>query len=132
MKPTIATRFRCSCPLTDLFEKTLMFLTFILQYLNKLVEGEVRDFTSPEAFHTLKVQRLKDYRIKLLTKFRGKLPMKVVALVGYFPIETCEFSDTPPPAIRTFLFPRKFFVEATKFVQGLFQRLSVLYLLTRA
>ena len=36
--------------MTDLFEMTLMFTTFILQYLNKLVEGEVGDLTSPQAF----------------------------------------------------------------------------------
>ena len=104
MKTTVATRFRCSCPLIDLFEKTLMFTALGLQYLNKLVEGEVRDFTSPQAFHTVKVQGFKDNRIKLFTEFAGKLPLKVFTLVADFPIEMCDLSHTPPPTVRTFDF----------------------------
>ena len=53
-----------------------MFLTLICQYLNKLIEGEVGDFTSPQAFHTVKVQGLKENPIKLFTKFRGELPIE--------------------------------------------------------
>ena len=50
---TIRTRFCSSRPSTHLKEITLMFLALILQYLNKLVKGEVGDFASPQAFHTL-------------------------------------------------------------------------------
>ena len=109
-----------------------MLSTFILQYLNKLVEGEVRHFTPPKSFHTLKVQGFKDNRIKLLTEFRGELPVKVFALITHPSIETCEFPHTPPPTVRTFLFTTQFFVERPKFGQGVFQRLRVLYVLTRA
>ena len=109
-----------------------MFLTLILQYLHKLVERKVGDLTSPQAFHTLKVQGFNGNRIKLLTEFRGELPLKVFALVRDFTIQACELSDTPPPAMRTFLLTRKTFVERPKFVQGLFQRLWVLFLFTRA
>ena len=123
MKTAITTRFCCSCPLSDFFKMTLMFLTLICQYLNKLVETEVRDFTTPEAFHAVKVQRLKENPIKLRTKFRGELPMKVFALIRDFLIKACDCSDTPPPAIRTFDFTRKFFVERLKFLQVRFQRL---------
>ena len=35
-----------------------MFFTLILQYLNKLVERKIGDFTTPQPFHTVKVQRL--------------------------------------------------------------------------
>ena len=132
MKTAIATRFRCSRPLTDLTQLTLMLLTLILQYLNELVERKVGDFTSPEAFHAIKVQGFNGNRIKLLTKFACQLPMKVFALVADFPIEPCELFHTPPPTVRTFLFTRKFFVETTKFLQALFQRLWVLFFLTRA
>ena len=132
MAPTIATRFCCRGPLTDLLKKTLMFATFILQYLNKLVKGEIRDFTSPQPFHTIKVQSFKDNRIKLLTKFRGELPVEVFALVGDLPIKAYDSSDTPPPAVRTFFFTTQGFIERPKFVQGVFQGLWVLYLLTRA
>ena len=58
--------------------------------------------------------------------------MKVFALIRDFTIETCELPHTPPPAMRTFLLTRKTFIERPKFVQGLFQRFWVLFLLTRA
>ena len=58
--------------------------------------------------------------------------MKVFALVADFPIETCYLSHTPPPAIRTFLLTAQCLVERPKFVQRLFQRLWVLFFLTRA
>ena len=132
MKSAVATRFRCRRPSTDLEQGATMFLTLILQYLNKLVEGKVGDFASPQAFHTRKVQRFNGDCVELLTEFGGELPLKVFALVGYFPIQTCDLSYTPPPTIRTFLFSRKTFVERPKFVQGVFQRLGVLFLLTRA
>ena len=67
MKTAIATRFRCSRPLTDLTQLTLMLLTLILQYLNELVERKVGDFTSPEAFQvSVKVQGFNGNRIKFL------------------------------------------------------------------
>ena len=132
MKTAIATRFRCRSPLTDLLQKTLMFLTLIFQYLNKLIERKVRDFASPEAFHAVKVQGFNGDGIKLLAQFRGELPMKVFALVADFPIQTCDLSHTPPPTVRTFNFTRKAFVEGSQFLQGVFQRLWVLFFLTRA
>ena len=132
MKPTIATRFCCRRPSFNLTQLTLMFTTLILQYLNKLVKGEVRDFTSPKPFHTLKVQRFNGDGIKPLTEFRGKLPMKVFTLIRDLPIEACELPNTTPSAIRTFLFTTQCFVAATKFLQGVFQRLGMLFFFTRA
>ena len=132
MKTTVATRFCCSCPLINLFQKTLMFTALIPQYLNKLIEAKIGDFTSPQAFHTVKVQRFNDNRIKLLTKFTGELPVKVFALITDFTIEACDLSHTPPPTVRTFYLSRKAFVERPKFVQGVFQGLGVLYFFTRA
>ena len=132
MKTAIATRFCRSSPLTDLTKLTFMFLTLILQYLSKLIECEVRDFTTPETFHAVKVQGFNDNRTKLLTKFRGKLPVKVFALIAYLSIETRNLSHCSPPTVRTFLFTSQCFVETTKFLQGVFQTLRVLFLLTRA
>ena len=132
MIPAIRTRLRRSRPLINFSQKTLMFTTFIPQYLNKLVEGKVRDFTSPQPFHTVKVKRLNDDRIKLLAKFRRQLPMKVFALVGNLPIESGNLSNTTPPTIRTFLFTTQCLVEMPKLLQGVFQRLWVLFLFTRA
>ena len=108
------------------------FLTLILQYLNKLSESKVGDFSSPQAFHPRKVQGFNGNRIKRLTKVACQLPLKVFALVRNFTIETCELSHTPPPTIRTFLLTTQFLVETPKFVQVRFQRLWVLFLLTRA
>ncbi len=132
MIPTSGTRFCAGSPLSDLFEKTLMLLTLVSQNLNKLVETKVADFASPKPFHTLKVQGLKHDHIKLLTEFRRKLPMKVLALVADFPIQTGELSHTPPPSLRTFLLARKCFIQRPKRVQVRFQGLWVLDFLTRA
>ena len=100
-----------------------MFLTLILQNLNKLVEGKIGDLSSPKPFHTVKVQGFNGNRIKRLTEFRGELPMEVFALIADFPIQACDLSYTPPPAVRTFLFTTQGFIERPKFLQGLFQRL---------
>ena len=132
MKTTIGTRFRSRSPLTDLFQKTLMLATLGLQNLKKLVKSEVRDFTTPKSFHTVKVQGFNGDTIKGITKIRSQFPMKVFALIRNFSIKSCELSNTTPPAVRTFDFTTQCFVEITKFRQGLLQRLWVLYFLTRA
>lgn len=108
-----------------------MFQTLQLQYRNKLVEGKVRDFTSPQPFHTLKVQRLGDDRIKPFTQVSSKFPMPIFALVGNMPIQPRKFADSTPPIVRTFNLTRKAFIEFPKFGQGLFQRLRMLDFLTR-
>ena len=127
MKPTIGTRFGSRRPLTDLTQLTIMFDTLGLQYLNKLVEGEVGDFASPQAFHTVKVQGFNGDTIKGITKIRSQFPMKVFTLVANPSIEVCDLSNSTPPAVRTFFFTTQCFVEITKFRQGLLQRLRVLY-----
>ena len=109
-----------------------MFATFGLQYLNKLIEGKVRDFTSPKPFHTVKVQRFGCDEVKPSAKVGGKFPMKIFALIGNFTVKSCDLSNSTPPAVRTLLFTAKCFVEITKFGQGSLQRLWVLDFLTRA
>ena len=109
-----------------------MFLALILQNLYKLVERKIRDFPSPQAFHTVKIQGFNGDCVKRLTKVACELPMKVFALVTYFPIQACDLSHTSPPAVRTLLLTTEFFVERPKFIQVRFQRLWVLFLLTRA
>ena len=132
MIATLATRFCCSSPLINLLKKTLMFFTLISQYLNKLVEGEVRDFTSPKSFHAVKVQRLKDDCIKTPAQVSCQLPMPITALVSYMPIQPGELTDAPPPVTRTLDLTRKFFVEVSQLCQGLFQELGRLYFLAIA
>ena len=79
--PTIRTRFRCRSPPSNLTELTIMFQTLIFQYLNKSVKGEVRDFTPPEAFHAVKVQRLGGDKVKPSAEVSGKFPMPIAPLV---------------------------------------------------
>ena len=109
-----------------------MFETFELQYLNKLIESKVRDFTPPKPFHTVKVQRFGRDEVKPSAKVGGKFPMPVSTLVADFAIEYSECSDSTPPVIRTFDFTRYCFIEFPKCVQGLFQELWALYLFTSA
>ena len=107
-----------------------MFQTLELQYLNKLVKGEVRDFPSPKPFHALKIECLGGDTVKPSAKVSGKFPMPILALIRDLPIESCKLSNRTPPVSRTFDFTTYGFIEFTKFSQGLFQRLWVLYFLT--
>ena len=131
MMSAIRTRFRSRSPLSDLMKSTMMFEVLILQNLNKLIEGEVGYFSSPKTFHAVEVQRFSGNRIKPSAEICGKFPMPISALVGNFMVETCEFSDSTPPVARTFYLTTQSLVEFSKFLQGLFQGLWVLYLLTR-
>ena len=110
-----------------------MFETFELQYLNKLIESEIGDFTSPQAFHACQVQRFKSKSIKASTQVSGEFPMPIFALPTDFPIQSCELPDSTPPVSRTFFLTRKeTFIEYTELFQGLFQKLRRLYLLACA
>ena len=108
-----------------------MFDTFILQYLNKLTECQVGDFTSPQAFHAIKVKRFKSKCIKPLAEVGREFPMPVKALPADFAIQYRQFPDRTPPIIRTFFLTRKeTFTQYAELFQGLFQKLRRLYLLT--
>ena len=107
-----------------------MFETLVFQYLNKRSESKVRNFASPEAFHTLKVQGLSDDSIKPSAEVCGKFEMPISALVGDMSVEPSELTDSTPPIVRTFNFTRKVFVEFSEIGQGLLQELRGLYLLT--
>ena len=109
-----------------------MFLTLILQYLNKLTEGKIGDFPSPKPFHARKVQRLGHDRIKPFAQVGRNLVVPVLALVRYMPIQPRKFSDTPPPIVRTFYLSADRFVECSKFFQGVFEKLWRVFLFTGA
>ena len=128
----IRTRFRGRRPLSNLKALALMFLTLILQYLNKLSESKVGDFTSPQVFHTVKVQRLYGNRIKPFAQVGSNLVVPVLALVGYMPIQSRKLSDTTPIVVRTFDFTRKAFAQCSEFFQGVFQKLWRLFLFAGA
>ena len=76
-----------------------MFDTFILQQLNKLVEGEIGDLPSPEAFHTIYIQRFKSKRIKASTKVSRQFPMPIQALPTDLAIQYRQLPDRTPPVI---------------------------------
>ena len=73
-----------------------MFETLELQNLKKLSESEVRDFASPQAFHTAKVQRLGRDKVKPLAQVGCQLPMPITTLVRNFAIESGELMDGEP------------------------------------
>ena len=109
-----------------------MFETLEFQYLNKLVKGEVRDFSTPEAFHAVKVERLGGDKVKPSAEVSGKFPMPISALVGDMPIQSCELTHTSPPVVRAFDFTAECLVQFPKLVQRLFQKLWRLYFLAIA
>lgn len=97
-----------------------MFKTLKLQNLNKLVKGEIRDFSAPEAFHTLKVQRLGGDGIKPQTQVGRQLVVPISALVGNLFVETCKVPDSTPVVTRPFDLSTDGFVAFSEFIQGVF------------
>lgn len=95
-----------------------MFQTLELQNLNKLPEGKIGDFSSPETFHTIKVKRLSGDGIKPSTQVSGKFEMPISALVDDMSVEPSKLTDGTPPIVRTFNFTRKTFVEFSEFGLG--------------
>ena len=82
-----------------------MFETLIPQYLNELVESEVGNFASPEAFQvSVKVQRLGRDKVKSSTEVCGKFEVPIFALVRDMPEQTDDFTETPPPIAGAFDF----------------------------
>ena len=67
-----------------------MFGESPLEYQNKLTENKVRDFPSPEAFHTRKVECLYRNRIIFTHKTQGQLEEPVSPLIGDFLMNTGE------------------------------------------
>ena len=109
-----------------------MFLTLILQYLNKLVERKIGDFASPQAFHTLKIQRLGDDGIKPFAQVGSNLVVPVLALVGDMPIQARQLPHSTPPIVRTFHLSADRFVECSEFFQGVFQKFWRVFLFAGA
>ncbi len=109
-----------------------MFETLELQNLNKLIERKIGDFPSPQAFHTLKIQRLGNDGIKPFAQVCRTLVVPISALIGNLAIETGEFADSTPPIVRTFDLTAQCLTEGSEFFQGMFQELWRVYLLTGA
>ncbi len=130
MVSTITARLCCRCPLTDFDKSFAVLCTLLFEYLQKLVEGVVRDFASPEAFHAVKIQRFKAKCIKLCAKFVSKLPLPIKALTRNLSMESCQSTSGTIPIARTFGFPTQHLVERLQRFQGLFEKLRGLNLVT--
>ena len=106
-----------------------MFDTFILQQRNKLVKCQIGDLPSPEALHTVYVQRFKSKCIKPLAEVGSEFPVPVKALPADLAIQPRQLAHGTPPVIRTFFLTRKeTFIELAELFQGLLQELWRLYL----
>ena len=109
-----------------------MFLALILQQLNKRRESKVRDLTSPEAFHRVKVERFKSDRIKASTKVGGEFPVPIQPLTTDFPIQTRKLPNGAPPIIRAFFLATDALAEGSQCAQRIFEHLRDMYLFTGA
>ncbi len=107
-----------------------MFQTLELQNLNKLVKGEVRHFSSPQAFHTVKVERLGSDKVKLSAQVSCEFPMPIAPLVSNFAVKPRKIVNGTPPVARPFGFSTDGFVAFSELVQGAFKELWRLYFLT--
>ncbi len=128
MVSAIAARLCCRCPLTDFLEFFTVLCTLLFQYLQKLVEGVVRDLTSPKPFHAVKIQGLKAKHVKLCAKFGRKFPLPIFSLSGNLSMESCQSTNGTPPVTRTFDFTRKCLVQRSQRLQRLFEKLRGVYL----
>ena len=71
---------RCRLPTPDGFN-TLTALFCLPEHLeHELTEAEIRDFASPQAFHAVKVQVLKETEVKLADEFQCEFPVVIFAL----------------------------------------------------
>ena len=107
-----------------------MFDTLKLQYLNKLIEGEVGYFPAPQFLHACYIQCFKRKRIKASTEIGSEFPVPVKALSTDLPIQYRQFPDSTPPVARPFFLARKTFIQYAEVFQGLLEKLWTLYLFT--
>ena len=74
------------CPLVNAFHTLATFLCLPFEFLHESVEPYIGYFPTPEAFHTIKVQRFKEQHIKTTHKFKCEFPMVVFTL----PLAPCD------------------------------------------
>ena len=109
-----------------------MFETLEFQNLKELPKCQVRDFSPPKPFHTLKVECLGGNKVKPPTEVSGTFVVPISALVRNLTIQPCQLSDGTPPVARTLLLLTDGPGECLKLVQGFLQKLWRLNLLTGA
>ena len=128
MVTTITARLRRRDPASNLDKNLTVLGTLLLQYLQELVKGVVRDFATPQAFHTVKVQRFKAKSVKLGAKFISKFPLPIKPLTRNLPVESCQSTGHTIPIARTFDFARECLIQGAEFLQGLLEKLRGVYL----
>ncbi len=126
------TRFSRSSPLIYRMELFSMFNTLIFQHCEELIRCKVANLASPQSFHTVNVKCFGNDNVKTPTKSGGKFPLPIKTLVSNFPIMSCELADCSIPVVRTFTFATQRFIQRPQCIQGLFQKLWCLYLITIA
>ena len=62
--------FTCGCPSVNLLDMLASFLCLPFDFQHEISKAVVRDFSSPESFHAVKVQVFKVADIKLSDKFK--------------------------------------------------------------
>ncbi len=107
-----------------------MFDGFIFQYLNELIESEIRDFASPKSFHSVNIERFKAQCIVFPTKLSSKFVVLVKALPCYFSMLSRDCTFGTIPAIRFENFSTQTLIQRSQLVQGLLQELRGRYLAT--
>ena len=88
--------FTCGCPSVNLLDMLASFLCLPFDFQHEVCKSVVRDFSSPESFHAVKVQVFKVADIKLSDKFK------------------CEFDDCVyvfVPCICRFALPISFALQ---------------------
>ena len=124
---TAMTRFCCRFPTSCSQEGFTVFGTRPLEDQGKLTERYIRDFPSPEAFHTLKVQGFNHNRIILSHKPKGQLKEVVSSPTCDFLMDPGEVTFGTEPAIRQILLPREGLVCRTHCVETCLIELWRLY-----
>ena len=97
------TRFCCGSPTPRFQEDFTVFRTRPLEYQDKFTKSEVRNFASPKAFHTLKVQGFNGNLIVFPHKPKCQFKEVVSPLIGDLLMDTTEVTLGTIPAIREIL-----------------------------
>ena len=79
----------CRLPPPNRFHALATFLCLPLHFEHEFTEGEIGDFPSPQPFHAIEVQVLKETDVKLAEKFQRKFPVVILALSGNLSVRPC-------------------------------------------
>ena len=128
MVSTITARFSSGSPFIYRFESFTMLCTLEFEYLNKLTKRQVRDFSSPEAFHAVNVQSFKAQGVKLSAKSSCKFPLPIKTLPCDFSVLSRNSTFCTIPTTRFVNLTTQTLIQGFQLIQGLLKKLWTLYL----